>query len=142
MKRHNSQQSTHVGSRRVEHTRPGRWPVATDAASISNKRRKMHEGRSPEFGKQQDEKPRDAGGDADFPKLDQSNPEHARRIQQRRRMVAFGKNTVGYDEYLKKVPKTDRRLRCMTHPSTPDHTLDIPTKRWQGLVKAWCVSCN
>eukprot|EP00546_Thalassionema_frauenfeldii_P020313 CAMPEP_0178895248 /NCGR_PEP_ID=MMETSP0786-20121207/479_1 /TAXON_ID=186022 /ORGANISM="Thalassionema frauenfeldii, Strain CCMP 1798" /LENGTH=103 /DNA_ID=CAMNT_0020565453 /DNA_START=299 /DNA_END=610 /DNA_ORIENTATION=- len=20
---------------------------------------------------------------------------------------------------------------------TPDHTLDIPTKRWQGLVKAW-----
>jgi len=73
----------------------------------------------------------------EFQKLDQSDPVHARRIQQRRRMVAFGKNTVGYDEYIQQVPKHKRRPRCMKHPMTPDHTLDIPTKRWQGLVKAW-----
>lgn len=73
----------------------------------------------------------------EFPKLNQSDPVHARRIQQRRRMVAKGKNTVGYDEYTKKVPKHKRRPRSMEHPSTPDHTLDIPNKRWQGLIKAW-----
>jgi len=73
----------------------------------------------------------------EFPKLNQSDPVHARRIQQRRREVAKGKNTIGYDEYIKKVPKHKRRLRSMQHPSTPDHTRDIPNKRWQGLVKAW-----
>mmetsp|Transcript_13248 Transcript_13248/g.15943 ORF Transcript_13248/g.15943 Transcript_13248/m.15943 type:complete len:220 (+) Transcript_13248:2-661(+) len=52
-------------------------------------------------------------------------------------MIAFGKNTVGYDEYTQQVPKHKRRPRCMKHPMTPDHTLDIPTKRWQGLVRAW-----
>lgn len=76
----------------------------------------------------------------EFPKLNQSDPVHARRIQQRRRDVAKGKNTIGYDKYIKKVPKHKRRLRSMQHPSTPDHTRDIPNKRWQGLVKAWCVS--
>jgi len=73
----------------------------------------------------------------EFHKLNQSDPLHARRIQQRRRMIAMGKNTVGYDEYSQQVPKHKRRPRCMKHPMTPDHTLDIPTKRWQGLVRAW-----
>ncbi len=60
-----------------------------------------------------------------------------RRIEQRRRAVQHGKNTAGYYEYVKQVPKSQRRPRSMKHPSTPDYTLDIPTKRWQGLVKAW-----
>lgn len=66
-----------------------------------------------------------------------SDPVHARRIQQRSRMIMFGKNTAGYDEYVKQVPKETRRPRCMDHPATPDHTLDIPNRRWQGMVKAW-----
>ena len=72
-----------------------------------------------------------------FEKLDPTNAVHARRLQQRRRMIAYGKNTVGYEEYRQQVPKHKRNPRTMKHPSTPDHTLDIPTKRWQGLVKAW-----
>jgi Histone RNA hairpin-binding protein RNA-binding domain len=60
-----------------------------------------------------------------------------RRIEQRRRAVQHGKNTAGYYEYINQVPKNQRRPRSMKHPSTPDYTLDIPTKRWQGLVKAW-----
>jgi len=52
-------------------------------------------------------------------------------------MIMFGKNTVGYDEYIKQVPKHKRKVRSMDHPSTPDYKADIPTKRWQGLVKAW-----
>ena len=75
--------------------------------------------------------------DPQFPKLNQSDPVHARRIQQRRKNVAMGKNTAGYFEYTKQVPKHKRKSRSMNTPNTPDHTLDIPTKRWQGMVKAW-----
>ncbi|KAL7529879.1 hypothetical protein ACHAWF_003140 [Thalassiosira exigua] len=73
----------------------------------------------------------------DMPKLDPSDPVHARRMQQRRRQVLFGKNTAGYEEYAKKVPRHKRRHRSPQCPMTPDHTLDIPTKRWQGLMNAW-----
>lgn len=74
---------------------------------------------------------------SDFDNLDPVDPVHARRMQQRRRMVLLGKNTAGYEEYTKQVPKHKRRPRSMKHPATPDHQKDIPNKRWQGLVKAW-----
>ncbi|KAL7466100.1 hypothetical protein ACHAXS_006398 [Conticribra weissflogii] len=73
----------------------------------------------------------------DPPKLDPANPTHARRIHQRRRQVLYGKNTAGYEEYIKQVPKDQRKKRNMDHPSTPDHTLDVPTRRWQGIINAW-----
>mmetsp|Transcript_21044 Transcript_21044/g.34810 ORF Transcript_21044/g.34810 Transcript_21044/m.34810 type:complete len:192 (+) Transcript_21044:98-673(+) len=70
-----------------------------------------------------------------FSKLDPS--QHARRIEQRRKTIAFGKNTAGYYDYIREVPKEKRRPNSMKHPATPDATLDIPTKRWQGMIKAW-----
>ncbi len=137
MKRINPQ-SNRAGMRSVEATarQQHQRSVVTETAASTHKRRKLQERASVDI-KQRDDQSMDIVADVDFPKLDQSNPEHARRIQQRRRMVAFGKNTVGYDEYVKKIPKDQRRQRCMKHPSTPDHTLDIPTKRWQGLIRAW-----
>jgi len=72
-----------------------------------------------------------------FTKLDPTDPVHARRIFQRRKDLSRGKNTVGYHVYVKKVPKEKRRPRCMDTPSTPDPTLDISAKRWQGLIRAW-----
>ena len=77
-----------------------------------------------------------------FPKLDTTDPVSARRLQQRRRVIAFGKNTVGYDEYRRQVPIHHRKPKSMDHPTTPDHTLDIPNRRWLGLVKAWYVRTN
>jgi len=74
-----------------------------------------------------------------FPKMDGTDPTQARRIQQRRKAIALGKNTLGYVEYTKKVPKQNRRPRSTVTPSTPDHTLVIPNKRWQGLLKSWYV---
>jgi hypothetical protein len=50
------------------------------------------------------------------PKLDPNHPESARRIHQRRRMISYGKNTIGYDNYLQKVPKHLRKPRCPQHP--------------------------
>lgn len=74
-----------------------------------------------------------------MPKLDPNNNTHARRIQQRRRQVMFGKNTAGYEEYIKKMPKhkRPRNRKSLDCPMTPDYLLDIPTKRWQGLMNAW-----
>ena len=75
--------------------------------------------------------------DDTIPKLDPDNPVHAKRIQQRRRQVMFGRNTAGYEEYIKQIPKNKRRKRSLDCPMTPDYLLDIPTKRWQGLMNAW-----
>lgn len=73
----------------------------------------------------------------DTRKLNPTDPTEARRINQRLRQVLFGKNTVGYEEYIKRVPKHKRKHRSLECPMTPDHRADIPTKRWQGLLNAW-----
>jgi hypothetical protein len=72
-----------------------------------------------------------------FHKLETSVPEQAHKIQQRRKAVDKGKNTVGYDVYCRQVPKDKRRKWSMETPWTPDHTLDIPNKQWNGMVRAW-----
>ena len=77
-----------------------------------------------------------SGGDV-FEKLDPSDPVHANRMQQRRKAISKGKNTAGYDCYLQQVPKEARQERSMETPSTPDPTLDISSKRWQGQMRAW-----
>ena len=73
----------------------------------------------------------------EFTKLDMSNSQHARRVSQRRKMIATGKASLSYSLYRQKVPKDQRKPRSMITPTTPDHTLDIPNKRWQGMVRAW-----
>ena len=41
------------------------------------------------------------------------------RLQQRLKQISFGKNTMGYDNYLTAVPK---HKRGREHPRTPDPT--------------------
>jgi hypothetical protein len=72
-----------------------------------------------------------------FQKLDAKDPVHTKRMVQRRKTLSKGKNTAGYECYIKQVSTEKRRLRSMETPMTPDPTLNIPSKRWQGLVKAW-----
>jgi len=74
-----------------------------------------------------------------FQKLDTKDPQEAKRMVQRRKTVSKGKNTAGYDAYIEQVPKDKRRARSMETPMTPDPSLNIPAKRWQGLVRAWYV---
>eukprot|EP01083_Nonionella_stella_P073230 197848_1 len=71
-----------------------------------------------------------------FRRLDPLVPKEAQRMKTRSKMIEKGKNTVGYDEYIRRVPKSSRRL-CVEHPRTPDHHLDLPNRRWLGLVKTW-----
>jgi Histone RNA hairpin-binding protein RNA-binding domain len=72
-----------------------------------------------------------------FTKLDLTDEVQSNRMQQRRKQIAMGKNTAGYECYNQHVPKSCRKPRSMDTPSTPDHTLDIPAKRWAGIVRAW-----
>ena len=63
---------------------------------------------------------------------------HTKRIQQRLKMIQFGKNTLGYTNYLKQVPRHKRKKFSMKCPATPDVYDDqISTRRFQGQVKAW-----
>ena len=75
-----------------------------------------------------------------FDKIDPSVG--AQKIYQRQKQIEKGKNTVGYDEYRRRVPFDQRIARSMDTPSTPDHTLDIPNRKWNGMVKAWYVLCR
>jgi hypothetical protein len=72
-----------------------------------------------------------------FKIMDPSDPTQAHKIAQRRKAIAKGKNTVGYAEYLKQVPKEKRRPRSIETPSTPDPTLDMSNSRFNGIVRAW-----
>lgn len=72
-----------------------------------------------------------------IPKLDPNDPANKNKIFQRRKQINFGKNTTGYEEYIKKIPKHKRPKRSAECPMTPDYLLDIPTKRFQGLMNAW-----
>ncbi|KAL3923832.1 MAG: hypothetical protein SGARI_006142, partial [Bacillariaceae sp.] len=77
-----------------------------------------------------------------YHKLDPSVEQHAHKMQQRHKAIQKGKNTIGYEIYCNKVPKKKRLKRSMDTPSTPDHTLDIPNKKWNGMVKAWRVALH
>jgi hypothetical protein len=78
----------------------------------------------------------------EFEPLDPTKPDEARRIQQRKRMVDKGKNTIGYSEYTRQVPKERRKPKSMEHPRTPDHKANIPNRRWLGMVSAWRVALH
>ena len=86
------------------------------------------------------EKQPPAAEPAAFDKLDPKDPVQAKRIQQRRKAISKGKNTAGYDAYIRQVSKESRRPRSMATPATPDPTIDISQKRWNGQVRAWYVS--
>ena len=59
--------------------------------------------------------------------------EEAHRLVQRQKQIDYGKNTIGYQNYIAAVPK-ERRER-FTHPSTPDVNTPIGKRQWDGLVR-------
>ena len=57
-----------------------------------------------------------------------------RRLAQRQKQIDFGKNTIGYDNYIAAVP---RRFRTRDHPWTPDPKVKRSRRAWGGLVQKW-----
>lgn len=122
-----------------------RIPPSTAPKNQQSKRRRHSNGSVGEEtssrGSSQKKKAKPAPMDLEcvFSKLNPEDPQQRRRMEQRAKAINKGKNTVGYTEYRKKVPMEKRHPRSMKTPMTPDPTLDIPQKRWQGIVRAWYV---
>jgi hypothetical protein len=60
-------------------------------------------------------------------------------IAQRQKQIDYGKNTLGYSEYLKKVPK---EKRSGSHPKTPEIGLRISKRAFDGIVRRWRKSLH
>jgi hypothetical protein len=71
------------------------------------------------------------------PRMDHNEREtDPRRLSQRRKEIAYGKNTLGYERYLRLVPKEKRR-HPRDHPPTPDPTRKYSKRQFDGIVRAW-----
>ena len=56
------------------------------------------------------------------------------KILQRQKQIDYGKNTVGYEKYLKLVP---RSKRGPTDPKTPNIYISNSKRAFDGIVKKW-----
>eukprot|EP01116_Phalansterium_solitarium_P011579 TRINITY_DN27300_c0_g1_i1.p1 TRINITY_DN27300_c0_g1~~TRINITY_DN27300_c0_g1_i1.p1 ORF type:complete len:447 (-),score=58.94 TRINITY_DN27300_c0_g1_i1:214-1554(-) len=56
------------------------------------------------------------------------------RLSTRQRQIDYGRNTIGYDVYVKEVPK-DRRQRGQ--PVTPDIHQVCSKRSWDGQIRKW-----
>lgn len=60
-------------------------------------------------------------------------------LDRRQKQIDFGKNTIGYDNYIQSVPKTERTRE---HPKTPPMHLKYSRRAWDGLVKKWRIQLH
>eukprot|EP00793_Prasinoderma_coloniale_P006821 PRCOL_00001652-RA len=56
------------------------------------------------------------------------------RLSQRQKRIDMGKNTLGYVNYIRAVPKHKRRR---SDPQTPDIHMIASKRQFDGIVKAW-----
>lgn len=55
-------------------------------------------------------------------------------LERRQKQIDYGKNTLGYENYTKQVPR-DKRTK--DHPKTPPKHIKYSRRAWDGLVKVW-----
>lgn len=60
-------------------------------------------------------------------------------LKRRQKDVDYGKNTIGYQNYVDMVPK-DKRAK--EHPVTPDKFRKMPRRAWDNMVKMWRVKLH
>lgn len=55
-------------------------------------------------------------------------------LKRREKQIEYGKNTLGYSRYCKRIPKQKRRPY---HPETPPKHLKCSRRTWDGMVRVW-----
>lgn len=60
-------------------------------------------------------------------------------LKRRQKDVDYGKNTIGYQNYLDLVPK---EKRTAGQPTTPDKFQKIPRRSWDSLIKRWRIKLH
>lgn len=56
------------------------------------------------------------------------------RLSQRQKQIDFGKNSIGYLNYIKAMP---REKRTRTHPWTPNIHKKASKRSWDSMVRTW-----
>jgi len=56
------------------------------------------------------------------------------RLAARQKQIDFGKNTLGYQEYVKQVPRSRRKYG---DPMTPNKNLKCSKRSWDGQIRKW-----
>ena len=75
-------------------------------------------------------------GSSEF--IDQQVETNPRVIAQRQKQIMFGKDSPGYVNYLKLVPKNRRdRSDPEKHPRTPNPRKKMSKRAFDGIVRAW-----